>query len=549
MIEVSRVRRPATPLRVVMVATALSLLTALLAVGTAGGARADTEVTLSQTTLGNVFVAGETPTVRVQTAATDVTWSVYDFWGNEVDCATHDVPGAGAALPLPVIKTTGFYELRVTADGGCGDAADSTSIGLLPTPSGPADDGFTYSVQAQFSKGWSTEIIPLMSKAGVEGVRDAQVWNQIETSKGTYDFQVDDGRFQDYMDRLKEAGIEPHVGLGLKHPAYDNGCTPESEEAQEAFGRFAQEVVNHYRGQVTAVGIYNEPNTKATNQRCGDQSEVSRHLGIARAVYDAVQDADYEAKVTAPELAEGTPKLDKALGWLQDYADGEGLESLDIASLHTYRPVNSPDGEPQPEGPEPEGLVRQQIAPVRDLLNDHSAGGTPIWITEMGWQSGTPDIGEANQARYLTRAHVLAMGAGVERFNWYYLMDSGPPPRTFGLVRGEDNDALGPYTPKPSYVAYAVMTSQLSGRSYDSRDDGTPAGVHSHRFTGTAEPLRVMWTEQGTHTFRLATDEPVRVADLMGRTRTLQPTGGEVRLAVSEDPQYVHGDIPLPTDG
>ncbi|MQA88384.1 MAG: hypothetical protein GEV03_28150 [Streptosporangiales bacterium] len=518
--------------RVAVFVAVLSLLSGLSAVGLAGRAQAETKVTISQVTLGNVFVAGQTPSIRVRTTAGEVKWSAFNFEGKRVKCRKYEMPAGDAAeIPLP-IEAAGFYEVRVAADGKCGDAADKTTMALLPRPAEPVDDGFTYSMQGQFSKGWSTEIIPLMTKAGVEAVRDAQVWKDIarvddDTGEVTYDFS---GKYQNYMDRLKDAGIEPHIGLGLSHPDYAEGCTPDTPRAQEAFGRFAQEVVNHYRGQVKTVGVYNEPNRKKDTDKCGDQGRPGLHAQIAREVYEAVDRARYPADVTAPELAEGTPEVPEVIDdWLTTYVERGGLEHLDVVSVHSYRPKNGPDG-PTPEGPEPEGLGEEQIAPVRDLLEDNGAGGKPIWITEMGWQSANLDDKEKEQARYLTRAHVLAMHAGVPRFNWYYFMDSQSPPRTFGLISNRPNDEPDRYTPKPSYVAYGVMTAQLSGLSHDSRDGGTPEAVHSHLFTGGAEPVRVMWREKGSQVV-LTADAPVQVTDMMGRTQTFRPNpNGQVRL-------------------
>lgn len=54
----------------------------------ADGAKAS-GVTIEQTTLGNIFVEGDTPTFTVRTEASRISWTVRDYWGGRA--------GSGAA--------------------------------------------------------------------------------------------------------------------------------------------------------------------------------------------------------------------------------------------------------------------------------------------------------------------------------------------------------------------------------------------------------------------------------------------------------------------
>lgn len=64
----------------------------------------------------------------------------------------------------------------------------------------------------------------------------------------------------------------------------------------------------------------------------------------------------------------------------------------------------------------------------------------------------------------------------------------------------------------------------FSGVSYDGRDRA-PGDVHSYRFADGTTTVRAMWTPQSSRDVRLVTDEPLRVTDAMGVTRTLTPRG------------------------
>lgn len=527
--------------RIVPVVAVTAALVAAACVHTA--ARAAGTISIGQVETGNVFAEPDTPKVDVH-AAGKVKWCAYDFWNTEVDTADGvEVPGGSLRLRLPV-ETTGFYRLHVVPEGGDCAAAPTTGrtrFALLPAPRSSATDGMTYSVQTHFAQeGWHPEMVPLIGLIGAEGVRDAQPWQYIETSKGGYQFDTLNKRFTNYMRALKAEGLEPHIGLGLANKFYDNKCTPFTDDGRKAFAAFAKQVKQHYGDQIKTMGIYNEPNGHS-GDFCLDgggpgeaNSEEVPHYAIAKEVFQELPD---EVTVTAPELAGGLTGWADKREWLSNYFDLGGLTKLDVVALHTYRPNGRQEpGKDCAQGDErchPEGLLEDQIKPVRELLAEHGAPDKELWITEMGWKSGL--IGDENQAAYLPRAHVVAMAGGVTRFNWYNFRDHKAD--TFGLIHKKD-DPEGAYTPKPAYVAYAVLTSQLTGLTYRT-DDQVGGDVHSHVFGGGAEPVRVMWSATGDQTVRIEAKGEVTVTDLMGRTTTLDTD----TLTLSGDPSYVHGDI------
>jgi len=403
---------------------------------------------------------------------------------------------------------------------------------LAVPPAAQADD-FTFGVQTHFGQGWDPpELVPRLKEIGVESVRDAQRWEDIERAKDNFVFS---GRYQTYMDALKANAIEPLLNFGRSNRYHDRGCTPYTDSGRRSLGRFAQEALQHYGRQIGQVGIYNEPNLpkfgdydpgdQGDAEVCNANARADRHRALAVRVYDAVKAERRDATVSAPELSAGTRGLEQWQRWLDRYLAKGGARHLDAVSLHTYRP-----------GHTPEGLAKQQIEPVRKLMKKHGIADKPIWITEMGWRS--EQVGEQTQAEYLPRAYVLAMQAGVERMHWYNLVDHGKG--TFGLLR-RPAEPTGEYTPKPAYHAYGVMTGQLGALTYDAADK-TPAGIHSHRFAGAIRPVRVMWAVNGERTVQVRSDEPLQVTDMLGKTETLTPVSGQVTLALSGAPKYVHGN-------
>lgn len=535
---------------------------------------ADETIEIRQIETGNIFTEPGTPQVEVHTAMAAVRWCAADFWGNEVDVPPEDavveVPDGSATVPLPV-EGTGFYRLHVVGQNeNCDPAPDpgadaaQTTFALLPRAKTSESDDLIYSVQTHFGQpgsGWNPDaLVPLITKIGAEGVRDGQPWEEVETAKGRYRFPA---ALEHYMTVLREAELDPVIGFGVANKIYDSapkdqddptsepvGCTPYTEEGITAYANYVVEVLRHYRElgmPINQVGIYNEPNLenfgdagpdydpdKPGSEGCPADALPWRHRPIGKAVYQAIEQRYPNVTVAGPELSAGIDKFDdKALPWLKKYLGGPdgqqvGLKNLDVVSLHPYRRGNFG----------PDGLGTGQLDKVRAYLDGLSARGKPIWITELGWQS--ENVGINQQAANVPRAHVMAMSRGVPRFNWYNLRDHSS--KTFGLLQRASKDEDN-HTPKPSYVAYGVMTSQLSGLDHQ-RSDDVGNGVQSHVFgeDGTP-PTRVMWSPDGPRTVRIEAEGEVTVTDIMGGTTKLDTSDGSATLTLSGNAKYVRGAI------
>lgn len=530
------------------------VLAAVLAVAAAcvlpGAARAAGQVTLAQTEPGNIFTTPRRPAFGVKTAEDKVTWCAVNYWGKPVPAGDVDVVDGKIELP---VKSTGFYRVHVVEQGEPCDPAPKpehdaaqTTFAVLPAAKRSATDGMVYSVQTHFGQAtnaWDPEIIPLITKIGAEGVRDAQPWEEGEQKKGVYDFTELEG----YMTELHKFGLDPMIGFSVANKLYDAkpakpgssemvGCTPYTEDGINAYAAYAVEVLRYYEKQgmpIKQVGIYNEPNLPrfgdagpgagdGGSPACPADAEPEAHLKIAKAVHGAIEGEFPGVTVAGPELSAGADKFDKeVLPWLEDYVAGGGVNNLDVVSLHPYRPGKFGA----------DGLGPEQLDKVRD-----QAGEKPIWITELGWQS--ENVGEEGQAANLPRAYTVAMSRGVPRFNWYNFRDHSS--KTFGLIQRQSDDQDN-YAPKPSYVAYGVMTAQLAGHDYDHAEDLGDA-VQSHVFTGG---VRTMWAPKDETTVRFTATGEVTVTDIMGRTKTIDTSDGTGELKLTGDISYVHGDLQI----
>lgn len=490
--------------------------------------RADAQATLDieQTTIGNVFDKGQVPAFDVSTSESEISWTVHDHWGSKVGTGTEQVSNGSIQLK-PAPNAVGYYELTVTA--GDGDAAKSaeTRYAVMPPVERSDADNFTYAMQTHFAHGWSRELIGLMDKLGVESARDAQQWQSIETGKGQYDFGVFEGRYEKYMAKLEEHGIDPFTQFGIYNANYDNGATPHTEEGQLAYGAFVQEVLSHYGEQIKGIGVYNEPNQGKFGDH-GDgpaDAQPGNYFNLLKRTDQSIDRQNIT--VAGPELAAGATRHDAWYPWLKKFFELGGLDYLDVVTVHPYRDRCCP----------PAHKLEEDLADIRELMKQHGGGNKPIWFTEQGWSSNL--VSPETQAAYVPQSITLARSHGVERHYWNALMDVQNG--SYGLLRW-GKSPYGPFVPKPAYVSYAVMVNQLAAKPFETTDD-TPPGVTSLRFGSGNQATRVMWAPDRPRDVALSTQQPLRVTDLMGKTRTLEPVNGVVSLSLSGEPLYVTGPV------
>ncbi len=468
-------------------------------------------ITLDEAALGNVFVVGERVAVPVRAEGDSVHWAVHDFFGAER--ASGDVALAGGAAVLqPNIESLGYFTLDVSAKRG-GSTLDTveTTFAVLPVPK-PGRAESPFGVMTHFAKGWSTDVIPLIEKAGIRHARDEQPWKQVEKRRGQYAFPP---RLTDYVAALSAHHIDPLIVLAFANPLYDDGKTPFSAEGRAAYAAYVHAVVEHYASTIAAVEIWNEYSGSFCDGPCrGDRSGY--YSSMLRDAYQAAKAADPAIKVL------GGAAVPIPLEYFRGLFKDGALTAMDAAVIHPYRK--------QPEG------VEDKVDELRELMIQY--GGTkPIWATEF---SDIPDMHKSRDdvARYLVRMSTLLLSAKLERIYWY-LFEDYQEFTGLGLVHGE-KDSLGRYTPTPAYVAEAVLIHELDGMSFVRREATAPEN-RVYLFTdGTAE-VRVAWSALPAASYQLASDQPVKVVTIMGDEKIISPRNGQIEIALDGDPLYIVG--------
>ncbi len=380
--------------------------------------------------------------------------------------------------------------------------------------------------------------------AGFHFFRTDFLWSTIEPARGTFDFSG--------YDRLVSAatarGLSVLAELDYGNPwsnALGSEYAPPDDPGDYAL--YVGATVGHYKGAVDAFEVWNEPNAGLRFWKPTIGGDAQGYAQLLAAAYQAAKAANPTCEVSTagsffpevPLVIPGTLAFTEEL-----YAARPDLGKIyDAFAYHAYRyPFVAPELPgwfPNLPGMEPND---EMLSEVRAELASHGCGGKPVWITEVGWHTAPwsyPFVGvsERDQARFLVRAAVPALAAGVERFVWYEL-DDGP------LEQLWQEDAFGildyAKNPKLAFFASQTLAAEIGGAGAG-HDVAAALGLPSSARAFAFGDVTVLWTVSGTLGLALAVPPGAQatLTTLEGVSSPLASQGGKVAVTLSEDPIYV----------
>jgi len=466
---------------------------------------------------GNVFVQGETPSFKIDSSADEISYEVKDYAGKLLKSGTlKDVNGA---LDFkPDVEGLGFFSVHLSLKkGGAALSERDFDFGVMRSFDGVDMKSSPFRAMTHFAQGWNVDMVPLMPKYGVAGVRDELYWDEVETKKGVFSFDTQDV----YMKRLASSGIEPLIVMSFANKLYDNGDTPRTKEGFDAYARYGKEILRHYGSQVKTLEIWNEYN----GSFCSGPAAADRPKSYAEIV-----------KAVYPQLKEERPSVNVIgcapvlipLPYFEGVFANGGLKAMDGVVIHPYRG--------RPEG------VEREIAELRELMRKYGDGKEkPVWCTEYGY--GVWSCGSLSEvAKYLVRTSVLMRSQGVEAMYWYLFSDYSEF-KTMGLVQLPESPR-GRHAPNPAGPAFANMAWLLHDAAYELRLRVSQfSRCHVHKFRkASGEEIRVCWATSPSAIDIEAGGKLVK-CDLMGNESVLLANGGKLRLPVDDAPFYLLGEI------
>jgi hypothetical protein len=268
---------------------------------------------------------------------------------------------------------------------------------------------------------WVVEFFPWAYYEGTQGVRDFSGADRIVDHANRQGLQV-----------IARLGFVPAWARPKTLP--DGSATTFTHldpEHYADFAAYAAAFAAHFRGRITQIVIWNEPNLSGEwGMRPVDPASYARML---MAVYPAIKQANPDAQVLAGALA---PTLEtNRAGALNDitfleemYAaledgrrktDAEPAEApsivhrpFDAIAMHSYGRNAPPD-----EAPAPDRINFRRTELLREVMLKHG-DTSPVFITEAGWNDDPRWVFGVSPAQRIT----YTLGAWeYARSNWDYV--------------------------------------------------------------------------------------------------------------------------------
>ena len=296
-------------------------------------------------------------------------------------------------------------------------------------------------------------MLDMIAAAGFNFIRMDMYWEDIETTKGVYDWAP----YDTLVAELDQRGIRALFILDYNDTLYASSTdlVPKDSTNIAAYSAFAAAAVKHFAGHHFVWEIWNEPSDNVALQ----------YAALVIAASKAMRAADSHATIIAPAMA------GIRLNVLDTFFRAGILQYINGVSLHPYR-----DNPPPPRVPETVGTDFQN---VRALIAKYAPQGDTISIVSSEWGYSTCSTTEGGvslqtQADYFTRMQLFNLYSGVPLSIWYDWKDDGLIDK-IGRHRGVVDYYLAP---KPAYIAVTVLTRELSNYHVSFRyDDGIPSDV------------------------------------------------------------------------
>jgi hypothetical protein len=277
-------------------------------------------------------------------------------------------------------------------------------------------------------------------------------------------------RIDRFLSMADSHGIKPVFVLTSSPPWASGASDPATPPKDPAtFAAFAGDFAQRYAGKVAAYEVWNEEDG---SEFWSTGPDAGRYTALLKPAYAAMKHADPSARVLmGPLTGNDYQYLERV------YAAG-GKGSFDGVSVHTDTACLDRGPDVLYRDPAAGNRVGQfTFLAYREVRAVMLANGDdkPIWMTELGWSSTRrtcargawagqkpAGVGEADQARYLTRAYHY-----VERFRWvhsmfWYQARNNPFEYDRDTREGQFGLMTTRYALKPSYWA---LDAYARGRS------------------------------------------------------------------------------------
>lgn len=325
--------------------------------------------------------------------------------------------------------------------------------------------------------------IARLKSLGVQRVRVALHWHELERAPGEWDFEALDPVIED----VSEAGLQLLGVLGFGNPIHAN--TDRGDRSQlatnfptdpapeflhpptnaEDFARYVRAVVDRYGPLgVKEYELWSQPNAGLRFWR--PQEDVDHYLRIANtgALAGKFGCSDCTFAIGGLAMAQPVPSMElftsgtsflRSLYWKLPYL----TEVFHSVGFHPYQyPKDPPEAETAPFEDRVQGSLATQARELREVMTEFE-GELPLWITESGWPTN-PEIPESTED--LARVFGLPPSF-LEVAKGILGEDFGPLLET---LRGVSEEEQAQYVVRGALIATSLGIERIVHRSLDDLD-------------------------------------------------------------------------------
>jgi hypothetical protein len=337
---------------------------------------------------------------------------------NATSCAPRVAPPIGKAAPTPV-TTPGV-------PAGASPGADGE-----PARAAPTWPLFGFAGHPMWdSPAQALAALDMLAADHIPVLRLDVSWRSAEPFAGTY-------QYLDKLDAIVDGAAARKIQLIisiLETPGWANGgadaWTPPTRV--DDYARFAGRLAERYRGRILGWEIWNEPDLP---DYWRPKPSAPAYAALLLAASAAIRSADPAAKVVAAGATFGN------FAFMQGLYDAGARGSFDAMAVHPYTLTRAPD--------DTSDRAHSLVAILDDahqVMTASGDGDVPIWITELGWATVSPNaVSAAQQADYMVRSVAIVRDRPWVQVLTMYTIDVRHSPR-LGLSR----DGVR----SPSWIAY-----------------------------------------------------------------------------------------------
>jgi hypothetical protein len=251
--------------------------------------------------------------------------------------------------------------------------------------------------------------LQMVREMGAPWIVEYFPWGYYEPKKGVYNWAHPDIVVKHALNQ----GLTVIARLGFV-PKWarpkDSVVSYLDPEHYDDFGDFVYAFVEHYRGKIRYIIIWNEPNIALEwGYRPVDPEAYTELLKVA---YRRAKEADPEVQVLAGALAPtlappGDPWGMNDLDFLRGMYRAGAKDYFDILAVHSYGWTFPPD-----DPPAPDKVNFRRVELLRRIMEENGDAQKPIIITEGGWNDHprwSKAVRPAQRVEYTIRAYEIAL--------------------------------------------------------------------------------------------------------------------------------------------